>query len=150
MKKYLTKRNGCKRKWKKKQLARAISFVLVVALFVQTLPMQSYAASEQKIGRGQTNQADTRGDEGKDDRKESSEMPLSILGEVDELREEKVKHFRMSDGTYTAVSYGMSVHYRDEAGKWRDIDNSLMTGDDSDTYYVKDSNHSLHFYKSLN
>lgn len=45
--------------------------------------------------------------------------------EIEELRQENVKHFRMSDGQYTAVMYNEAVHRKDSAGIWQDIDNSL-------------------------
>ena len=40
-------------------------------------------------------------------------------------REESVKHFRLEDGSYLAVSYGVPVHYR-ENGEWMNIDNTLQ------------------------
>ena len=36
--------------------------------------------------------------------------------EVTELREESVKHFRLSDGTYVAAQYNAPVHYLDDDG----------------------------------
>ena len=47
-----------------------------------------------------------------------------IIGEVKELREENVKHYKLSDGTYKAVVYSSPVHY-EEAGEWKDIDNRI-------------------------
>ena len=48
-----------------------------------------------------------------------------ILYEATELREENVKHFRLSDGRYVAAQYDFPVHVLDENGTWQDIDNSL-------------------------
>ena len=45
--------------------------------------------------------------------------------EVEGLREESVKHFRLEDGTYVAAQYNYPVHYVDENGKMQDIDNKL-------------------------
>lgn len=45
--------------------------------------------------------------------------------EIEELREENVKHFRLEDGTYVAAQYDVPVHYLDENGNWQDINNSL-------------------------
>lgn len=50
---------------------------------------------------------------------------LSEAFEVDELRDESVKHFRLEDGSYIAAQYDVPVHYLDENGEWQDIDNSL-------------------------
>ena len=45
--------------------------------------------------------------------------------EVTGRREETVKHFRLSDGTYAAVQYSTPVHNLDADGMWQDIDNTL-------------------------
>ena len=45
--------------------------------------------------------------------------------EVTDRREETVKHFRLSDGTYAAVQYDVPVHTLDADGVWQDIDNTL-------------------------
>lgn len=41
-----------------------------------------------------------------------------VIGEMDKLREEAVKHFRMSDGSFLAVQYDGPVHYQDTDGEW--------------------------------
>lgn len=45
--------------------------------------------------------------------------------ELETLREESVKHFRLEDGSYIAAQYKGPVHYLDDNGLWQDIDNSL-------------------------
>lgn len=56
------------------------------------------------------------------------DAPLSVVGEVESLRTQAEKHYRLSDGSYIAVNYGMPVHYAlgdgDDAA-WVDIDNTL-------------------------
>ncbi len=47
--------------------------------------------------------------------------------EVVDRREESVKHFRLADGSYTAVQYTVPVHEKDENGVWQDIDNTLLS-----------------------
>lgn len=54
-----------------------------------------------------------------------TDEPATILGEVEELREENVKHFRLSDGSFVAAQYAEPVHYKDADGDWQDIDNTL-------------------------
>ncbi len=56
----------------------------------------------------------------------SGDTSKMVQGEVDELREESQKHFRMSDGSFLAVDYGMPVHYALDAGSWAEIDNTLL------------------------
>ena len=46
------------------------------------------------------------------------------LGEIVSLREENVKHFRMSDGSVVAATYDVPVHTLED-GEWVDIDNTL-------------------------
>ena len=50
---------------------------------------------------------------------------VQIIGEVEGLREEGIKHFRLSDGSFVAVSYGLPVHFQNSGGQWIDIDNRL-------------------------
>lgn len=53
----------------------------------------------------------------------AEEFP-TIVAEETALREESTKHFRLSDGSYTAVMYDEPVHYQ-KGGEWLEIDNSL-------------------------
>ena len=41
---------------------------------------------------------------------------LSVEGEVEALRTETEKHYRLSDGSYIVVDYGMPVHYAQGGG----------------------------------
>ena len=50
---------------------------------------------------------------------------INEMHEVESLREESVKHFKLEDGSYVAAQYNYPVHYADEDGKWQDIDNTL-------------------------
>ena len=58
---------------------------------------------------------------------ENSET-LQVVKEVESLREETVKHFLMSDGSFLLVQYGQPVHYRTDE-RWEDFDNSLSISD---------------------
>jgi len=53
------------------------------------------------------------------------EKPADALCEDTSKRESNVKHFLMSDGSYTMAVYANNVHYKDSAGEWQDIDNTL-------------------------
>ena len=46
---------------------------------------------------------------------------------MDKLREEAVKHFRMSDGSFLAVQYDGPVHYQDTDGEWQNIDTTQVS-----------------------
>ena len=63
---------------------------------------------------------------------------LGDMFEVESLREESVKHFRLEDGSYIAAQYKGPVHYLDENGLWQDIDNSLsLDGNEYSTSNAK-------------
>ncbi len=47
-------------------------------------------------------------------------------GEIIEKREMYVKHFQNEDGTILAASYPYPVHYQDERGNWKDVDNNMI------------------------
>ncbi|MEA4826089.1 MAG: DNRLRE domain-containing protein, partial [Clostridium sp.] len=55
--------------------------------------------------------------------------PPNIVKEVEEKREENIKHFLLEDNTYEAVIYKEPIHYK-ENGKWQDIDNTLVEAKD--------------------
>lgn len=59
------------------------------------------------------------------------EKEAEIVNEIEERREENVKHFRMSDGSVMAAVYPEAVH-KEENGKFVDIDNTLV--EDGDSY----------------
>ncbi len=54
----------------------------------------------------------------------SEETAVSVLFEMEELRESDKKQFRMSDGSYTTVTYMSDVHFAD-GEEWVEIDNTL-------------------------
>ena len=54
-----------------------------------------------------------------------AEEPATIVGEVETERDESVKHYRLSDGSFVATQYAEPVHYKAADGQWRDIDNTL-------------------------
>lgn len=49
-----------------------------------------------------------------------------IVRELEELREEYSKHYLNTDGTITVMTYDDAIHYKDDNGKWKDIDNTLV------------------------
>ncbi len=49
----------------------------------------------------------------------------SITEELTAKRDRFVKQFAMSDGSYTAVTYSMPVHYK-KGGNWNEIDTTLV------------------------
>lgn len=56
---------------------------------------------------------------------DNPEEELSVMGELEEQRDQNAKSFRLSDGAVAAVQYETDVHYQDENDEWLPIDNSL-------------------------
>ena len=56
----------------------------------------------------------------------TTEEQAEVLFELDELREQSGKQFRLSDGTILAAQYGMDVHYEAEDGSLKEIDNRFL------------------------
>lgn len=102
--------------------SRIVAILLVFALCVQMLPVSVLAAESTT---SQTPEPD----------------PVAyVTGEIEELRTANEKHFRLSDGTYIAVNYGMPVHYETQTvngTEWNDIDNTLSINSTKGVYEAK-------------
>ena len=53
--------------------------------------------------------------------------------EIISLRDEYSKRFMLSDGNVQIARYDSAVHFLDENGEWKDIDNSLQSSDAIDS-----------------
>ena len=110
-----------------KAFAKSLSFVLTFVLLFYVTPSTIYAKVADAIkARDNTNDNAivTTGSYGTYN-KTTENVLDGILYEATELREENVKHFRLSDGRYVAAQYNFPVHVLDENGMWQDIDNHL-------------------------
>lgn len=87
---------------------RSIAAFLTLVMVFNLLPLSAFAQGA-----------------GSDSYTDNSYERLDEVFEVESLREETVKHFRLEDGSYIAAQYKGPVHYLDENGAWQDIDNSL-------------------------
>ena len=95
---------------KQNPFIRLLSLVLVLALLIQIVPPSVFALEETTAST-------------------AVDVPVGqpsyeVLWEETSLRTEDTKHFRLTDGSFIAVNYGMAVHYQDEDGTWQDIDNT--------------------------
>lgn len=97
---------------KGKTWRKVLSLVLAIILSLELIPTSALAIGSDT---GQATSAEEA----------ASEKETYIVSEVNELREEAVKHFRMSDGSYMLVEYNEPVHYQDDSGEWQEIDNTL-------------------------
>ena len=122
---------------KSKPLSRVLSLLLVATLLIQMLPVQTFAVQDDSADIAEQAEATA---------------PVTILGEEVSLRGEAEKHFRLSDGSYLAVTYGTPVHYQDNAGDWQDIDNRPIMATSVDgvaSYQISNADKSTSFSSAL-
>ena len=106
---------------KKRMGLRVLSLLLAAVLVGQQVPQLRAAGSPEEAGNVEAEEAaGSRPEETAEGK--SSEV---VVGEVVENRAEREKHFRMEDGSFLAVDYGVPVHYEAEE-EWEEIDNTLI------------------------
>ena len=99
-------------------IKKFLSILLTVALCIQIVPITVFAQSRSETDTESTVSATS-------DSIAEAEVPTpEILAEEVSLREENVKHFRMSDGSIQAAQYAVPVHFQ-KNGVWTDYDNTL-------------------------
>ena len=146
----------------KSKLQKLLSLLLVLAMLTQILPAAVFATEEEgAYAEKETaaSESETTAEKTADALEESAaqaadasaDAPAEVLFEEASLREETVKQFRMSDGSYVAVQYDTPVHYQDEDGAWQDIDNTLRpeAANDAQTYSAQNGEDRLSFAASL-
>lgn len=104
---------------KSKLLTKSVSFILTLLIIFYAIPTVIFAELKESL-TGEETVASCEG------------AALDAIGnashgiyEVAELREENVKTFRLSDGSFVAAQYNSPIHRLDSEGKWQDIDNTL-------------------------
>lgn len=117
---------------------RILAFVIVMTMLFELLPMTSFAVEDGSVpNAGATSVS------------ESAPTELSVIGEVPELRDATSKHFRLSDGSYAAVEYGIPIHFQGEDNSWEEIDNTLTYADVNGMYMSENGNEERSFADTL-
>ena len=108
-----------------KLACKILSVFLAVLLVIQIAPMQIIADAyhEATIDENTENTLGVNLDD-----IDTTESEAEILAEETSKREQYVKHFRMSDGSYCATQYEVPVHFMQD-GEWTDYDNTLVEVD---------------------
>ena len=106
-----------------KKLLKIISSILIVALFIGVFSVSNPIIAENIQERENANSVVEQLSV------ESVSNGINFLSEAENKREEYVKHFKMSDGTYKAAQYDTPVHFLDDNGNWVDYDNTLTETD---------------------
>ncbi|MBR0482325.1 MAG: hypothetical protein IJJ48_07635, partial [Firmicutes bacterium] len=123
----------------KKVLSKLLSLLLALVLVFQIIPQQVYAEAGLCVG----GEGSALGDE-------YTVSPALVDGEIETLRSESGKHFRLTDGTFLSVEYYQPVHFEDEQGIWQDIDNTLFFDEETQSLRtVKNGGSSFSFSKDL-
>ena len=101
---------------------KVLSFVMALLILAVSMPMTAFAEAIKSVEDN-----DVTGEKSLDvnEERELIAKDVVVLEENEALRGENIKHFKLSDGTTKAVVYPQAVHYKDENGKWVDIDNAL-------------------------
>ena len=93
----------------KKRFLRWLAVFCSAALLTVSVPVS--LAEEEGPTVGTSEAGGAPGEEG-------GYREAPIVGEDVTRREEDVKHFRHSDGSYTMVQYGTPVHYEKDGNWW--------------------------------
>lgn len=137
----------------KSHFLRSLAVFLTLAMLIQLLPVQVLAVDEDEF----TPEDVVLSEESEDiiapfeELAAEESMPADISFEVEALREENIKQFRMNDGSYIAVQYATPVHYEDENGQWQDIDNTLYfdSVNTAQVYSARNGQENLSFAANL-
>ena len=121
----------------KKFSLRIISIILTLSLILTSLPI---SVAAETIGETEQPVLDTTDT--------TKEQEATIIEEVEDKREPNVKHFLLSDGTYTAAVYDEDVHILEEDGSYSEIDNSLV--DDGTELKAKNGKHDIKLSNNTN
>lgn len=135
---------GIKTMKKRKTMKKIIALLLTVIIVICSLPMTTFANTLESTFLESENEAVNEGNENWhliDEQEIVTDEIIGNVSEVESLREENVKHFRLADGTYEAIVYSQPVHRKDKEGVWRDIDNTieLKTYAKASKYATRDS-----------
>ena len=127
---------------------RFLSFVLIIALLINTFPVKAIVTAE---GVAQSDIINTTIGTGDDQEElvQDEQREAVVIGEDESLRDEATKHYILSNGNRKAVKYSYPVHYKKD-GKWVDIDNSLEYNVTTNEYINKSNSFKTRFNKNLN
>ena len=107
---------------------KVLSLVMSIVVMIMSLPLFGYATlvdSADEIDSTAVTESQAE---------DAIEGAAYVIGEDVSKREESVKYFRMSDGSYTACVYNFPVHY-EKYGEMVEIDNTVIPSDANDGYY---------------
>lgn len=103
-----------------KKVLISLAIILAMATILQAMPISAFASLAEEFNQP------VDATEFVSDSDEKTAEDAYILFEDTNKRELSSKQFRMSDGSFIAVSYPEQVHFIDNDGKYADIDNRFI------------------------
>lgn len=124
---------------KRKSLTKVLSIILATLFVIEILPFTVFAAELETYNHALEVQTETT---------DVVESPIAF--EVTEEREENIKVYQREDGTFSAFTSAVPIHY-EENGEWKDIDNTLIEKEvDNKTVLInKDNSYQVEFPEQL-
>ncbi|MBR6509839.1 MAG: DNRLRE domain-containing protein [Clostridia bacterium] len=131
---------------------KILALLLSVALLLTCFPIITSASENTQADAIEKTVVETVDNDTDSTVENQSETESDIIGEIIDKREANVKHFKMSDGSYTAAVYPYDVHFENSNGEFLDIDNSLSSDiDGTDKIYSNKNNETfVKFMKKSN
>ena len=129
---------------------KLLALFLVLALVFQVIPFSTFAEAKEAAKQTAQETGEQIADQAsKETDSASKQLGQTVVGEVTSLRGQSEKHFRMDDGSFIAVDYGMPVHFSEDNGAtWLDIDNTLVLNQTTETGRKQAAN--VAGYKAVN
>lgn len=124
---------------KRKSLTKVLSIILATLFVIEILPFTVFAAELETYNHALELQPEIT---------DAAESPISF--EVVEEREENIKVYQREDGTFSAFTSAVPIHY-EENGEWKDIDNTLIEKkvDNKTVLINKDNSYQVEFPEQL-
>ena len=108
---------------KRKSLKQILAIILILTVLTTEMPLEVLGMERDEFDFLQNSEISME-ETVKD--VEEAKKP-HIIAEMDSERSETTKTFRMSDGSYTLVTYDQPVHYENEEGDYEEIDNTMIS-----------------------
>ena len=98
----------------KKQFFKFFAVIMSIAILITSLPLTAFSFDFSS----ETTESNVTSTE------DAQEKEKDII-ELTEKRTADTKYFRLEDGSYYVAQYDTDVHYLDDNGTWKNIDNTL-------------------------
>lgn len=122
-----------------RRTTRRIALLMSGVLFLNLLNLPVFGEAFNGTDSYREAEIDRRKEAHETGEEKEEKETATVVTELKERREESIKHYLMSDGSIQAIVYAHPVHYQDQTGEWKEIDNTLTEQREkrSDTYRNK-------------